>query len=567
MTFKLNHGSVGRRRYRSAFSFSVDTGPSIVVTGGEHYEDSYYAYKVFKSSGSLSVSGGDLTFEVLAVAGGGPGGDRDFYWSGRGGGAGGVLGASIPVYNGESLDIVIGAGGAAWQYPTATGANSTITKNGSLLTLALGGGGGGDPWGYNPPTNGGSGGGGGGLGTAGQGYNGGAGNGAGGGAGGPGQDGDSNGSDGGPGTSAFSSWGSVTGTGELVAGTYYYGGGGASIGWNEPVQGRGGDGGGSGNQRAGGGGLYPAAIPGLTNTGGGGNSRAAGGSGIVIFKYLKPGVVLPAVSGGSTGNDGTFYYTAFTATDVLNITNGPLEAEVLVVAGGGGGGAGGGYEAGGGGGAGGIVHETVTIVPGSFDVVVGAGGAFNSNGNNSYINEVTSVAIGGGFGGPYGAGAPGGSGGGAPGWGAHNQPGSGTAGQGNRGGYGTYDYGASLPGGGGGANAVGGDASSGNQGGNGGVGTSEFSAWGWATETGHHVNNTTPYFAGGGGGGTNWGQYLAAGSGGYGGGGNGGVNGEPGWSTTGGGGGGSNNNYASAGNGGSGVVILKYPMSSVSSVQ
>lgn len=270
----------------------------------------------------------------------------------------------------------------------------------------------------------------------------------------------------------------------------------------------------------------------------------------------------PVVTGGTLFSAGNYYYRVFNYTDSLTVSNGSINAEILSVAGGGGGGAGGGYESGGGGGAGGVVF-TMTIIPSNtYQVFVGAGGSFNSNGSDSYISNASLPAFGGGFGGPYGAGGNGGSGGGAPGWGAHTQPGLGVDGQGYRGGYGTYDYGSSLSGGGGGAASKGGDAVSYTSSGNGGLGTSAFSDWGNATETGQLVG-TERFYAGGGGGGSNWFGNYPGGAGANGGGGAGGSNGSSAMMNTGGGGGGSNNDYSFAGSGGSGIVIIKYAKSEV----
>ena len=84
--------------------------------------------------------------EALVVAGGGPGG----YYAGGGGGAGGlVYDAALPVRNGETFIVTVGAGGAAASSETergATGGNSLVASDGGAITnlLALGGGAGGN---------------------------------------------------------------------------------------------------------------------------------------------------------------------------------------------------------------------------------------------------------------------------------------------------------------------------------------------------------------------------------------------------------------------------------------
>ena len=231
-----------------------------------------------------------------------------------------------------------------------------------------------------------------------------------------------------------------------------------------------------------------------------------------------------------------------------------ITAKVLVVAGGGSGG----IRIGGGGGAGGLIYNaSYTISNGTYNVVVGTGGApvtslsgqgvAGNNGANSSFGIIQSA--GGGGGGAYSSASPtiGGSGGG--GWG-NNGGGTGANGilnQGNKGGNGYTD---SYAGGGGGAGAVGGNGVP-SAGGNGGIGLS------------YDINGTAVYYAGGGGGSAD----VGAGIGGLGGGGNGtlgiinGVNATP---NTGGGGGGSRNNDDAAGRtsgaGGSGIVIISYPI-------
>lgn len=256
---------------------NADQG-SAKATGGMITEDSTYWYHTFTSSGAF-VPKQSLTCDVLLVAGGGGGGDGN----GGGGGAGGVLNLTSQALTAISYNVTVGSGG---NYNT-NGTNSVI----GALSAAIGGGGGGYGGG-GPGGNGGSGGGGGyagagsstgGTGTAGpprQGYNGGSvpngsyAVGFGGGAGSAGTT-----SAAGDGTSTYSSWGSITNTGQNVSGVYKYAGGGNTESATTSPNNGGGGAGNGGN--------------GIANTGGGGGATASygtggkGGSGVVIVRYLK----------------------------------------------------------------------------------------------------------------------------------------------------------------------------------------------------------------------------------------------------------------------------------------
>ena len=243
-------------------------------------------------------------------------------------------------------------------------------------------------------------------------------------------------------------------------------------------------------------------------------------------------------------------------------------ADYLIVAGGGGTSKNGS----GGGGAGGLRSGSVTFTTGSvstLSVIIGAGGAGQSdiagaNGNSSSFNSTSSIGgggAGGGLGGPEDQGKNGGSGGGS-----HRTAtaGTGSSGQGFAGAQGA-STGESNGGGGGGASSAGligsgsGSITTGySLGGNGGSGSQ------WL--------NGTFYAGGGGGGGANSGSIANTGSlGGIGGGGNGGWNvpgtsrafdstGSNGQTNTGGGAGGSGAEYEGVGaNGGSGIVVIRYP--------
>ncbi len=283
-------------------------------------------------------------------------------------------------------------------------------------------------------------------------------------------------------------------------------------------------------------------------------------------------------------------------TFCVSAGNGPLaKADYLVVAGGGGGGTG----MGGGGGAGGFreakvaatsgcwtasplaATSSLTLSPGPYSIVVGAGGAGGAGspgvarcghrGNSSSFSSITSTGGGGGGGNsPYACfQGPGGSGGGAVYNSLIKSPTVGGVGntppvnpsQGFPGGAGSNPVGAGNPSGppcaattstgGGGATAAGGDWDAARPAaGPGGAG---------ATTS---INATPTTYAGGGGGVFN--TSGAPGPGGAGGGGAGGPGpsggggaGVAGTANTGGGGGAAGDPVA-AGNGGSGIVIIRY---------
>jgi hypothetical protein len=240
----------------------------------------------------------------------------------------------------------------------------------------------------------------------------------------------------------------------------------------------------------------------------------------------------------------------------------PLNIDYLIVAGGGAG-------KGGGGGAGGMIEgskENVTFLNTVMQLTVGSGGqsAYSvSNGEDSELtidaNEGAIVSTGGGQGGlidsASSARSGGSGGGGGPAsqaltlGGLGNTPSTNPP-QGYDGGTNGNWRGSTYPsGGGGGAGAIGGSATSNTQSGNGGDGRQSS------------ITGTPTYYAGGGGGGM-YNSINGAGSGGLGGGGD-GYRGtvqaiQQGTPNTGGGGGG-DGRYNNGGNGGSGVVILRYP--------
>lgn len=284
---------------------------------------------------------------------------------------------------------------------------------------------------------------------------------------------------------------------------------------------------------------------------------------------------LPTLTGGGalgtfTASGTTYNYAKFTSDGTFVVTSSMTNVDILIVAGGGGG-AGTGGNGGGGGGAGGLVYaSSQSLTAGTYNAVIGAGGALGQNGANSTFTGQT-AAVGGGAGGAFqSAGATGGSGGGNGRDGASATPAAGTATQGNAGGTagGTSCSSAGGGGGAGGAGAAGGaDCGSYTSGmSDGGVGSSTHSAWLEGTSSGENVSGTW-YIAGGGAGAMEAGTAAGRGVGGHGGGGDGSkamtttADGTAGSANTGGGGGGGQlrlgTQYA-AGTGGSGLILLRW---------
>ncbi len=276
-----------------------------------------------------------------------------------------------------------------------------------------------------------------------------------------------------------------------------------------------------------------------------------------------------------------------------NIAQPPITVSYLVIAGGG---AGAGYYRAGGGGAGGLrtsygstsgggasAESNLTISSNTnYTVTVGAGAAGASNadggtGSNSVFSTITSIGGGGGgkyTGGNGTAGTAGGSGGGGGGDSTGGAGGAGTANQGYAGGTGASS-GVQCGGGGGGAGAVGKNGGSGATDGDGGDGIQSailnYANAGTAS-VGEQISGSQVWYAGGGGGGSySSGNDTIPGKGGGGEGVAGGVNypgnGGPATANTGGGGGGAsgevNPSSGVGGSGGSGIVILRYPSSSI----
>jgi hypothetical protein len=325
------------------------------------------------------------------------------------------------------------------------------------------------------------------------------------------------------------------------------------------------------------------------------------------YRLADSTFIPPSATGGTilpnVYSEGRFYRThAFTAVGtstfaLTSLGSGSTTFDVLVVAGGGGGGA----HVPGGGGAGGLIYRPgMTLTPQSYSIVVGAGGLGSFNPGN-YVGQPNATtgenstafgltAIGGGFGGSWFEDLrsySGGSGGGRNGprnanRGLGLQPSqagdSGTFGFGNSGGNGS-NFDTPYPGaGGGGAGAVGGEPPNNETGGNGGAGRYYGDIFGESV-------GQNGWFAGGGGSGS-WGFTSGGrGNGGIGGGGVGdsptdrnsgtgssargagdvptGGSGLPGTGGGGGGAGRTGGQSSRGGNGGSGVVLVRYPVTSL----
>ena len=290
-------------RFKSYFPYANGGTVSTVSIDGINYR-----VHTFTTSGTLTVIESGFA-EVLVVAGGGPGGGQGGNDGSGGGGAGGlVFNSAFELTVGNSMNVVIGAGGAGVSAATKgqNGSNSVI---GSIT--AIGGGAGGSEAGAETRfgNNGGSGGGAGGyaeiytggLGTTFQGNKGGdnnfsfalpnnLGGGGGGGAGGAGQAGSTNsGNNRGYGGSGLPYFMPSTST-------FYAGGGGCGGGYGGPGGQGGAGGGGTGGSSASG---QAAGTSGTANTGGGGGgaggsnlggtaNSGSGGSGIIIVRYIIP---------------------------------------------------------------------------------------------------------------------------------------------------------------------------------------------------------------------------------------------------------------------------------------
>ena len=287
-------------------------------------------------------------------------------------------------------------------------------------------------------------------------------------------------------------------------------------------------------------------------------------------------------TGGTFTSDGKYNYHTFLSTSNFLPTEQIKNAEVLIVS------AGGGAGGNGGGGAGGVLYypgQSLTAGT-SYVCTIGSGGASGNpgaTGGSSSFGSLLAPTGGGGGGVPGNVqnGTSGGSGGGGSGGyqsSTAGTGGTGIAGQGNNGGAGANGNGtgsgASNSGGGGGG--AGGAGTAGTSIPIGGLGTSVYNAWHYATSTGVNIGGTF-YIAGGGGGAGGYQNQNNYGFGGYGGGGAGKAgytqvggagpsanNGDNGVANTGGGGGGGGTGQGGSGStggaGGSGLVIVRYPI-------
>lgn len=369
---------------------------------------------IWTQKGELTVSE-DCKVELLLVGGGGGGGAQDASEAlrgGAGGGGGGVVHKEGYTLLAGTYQIDIGAGGAI----NSNGGDTTLKCVSTGIGLIAHGGGGG----ANPRGNAGNDGASGGGATAQSseensggvalyveqgelGNNGGNsahqyGPGGGGGAGAPGSP-----------NSGSSAGNGGDGLPFDICGTnVWYAGGGAGCRTNKlSVGGKGGGGGYIVNQGA---------QKGVDGLGGGGCGGCAGGSGTLIISYVRgapgPDTEDFELRGGDRliplVEDSVLVYTN---SGTLTVT-GSGTVEILAVGGGGGGGAvhpSDSKRGGAGGGAGGFVHYTnITVTAGTYDVVIGEGGAIGANGGNT--KGLGIVAYGGGYGGA-GAGGPGGNGG------------------------------------------------------------------------------------------------------------------------------------------------------------
>ena len=288
----------GTTYYFQAFSYAIKDGSEwIPVTTYTATASTTKGQQVITSSGSFTVPSGVRSLDIFCVGGGGAGGlgddvpaeiPRNLSYCGGGGGAGGFTRTvkNIAVNPGESLAIVIGAGGTGYTtYGGGGNGGATSVARTSTILISVSGGEGAGPTIYGG--NGGNGGSGGGLGAmAARGY---------------GSDittrGATNGGSNGASSSGTGQGSTTSAFGDLY-GTIYAGagGGGGMRKSNSSIYINGGAGGSGGGGR--GGNQAPGDTKGFhgsANTGGGGgggtgafstgDSGGNGGSGICIIRW------------------------------------------------------------------------------------------------------------------------------------------------------------------------------------------------------------------------------------------------------------------------------------------
>ena len=132
-TFTLKAVNANGDSVASSASNSV-TPLSPSLTGGTLVTSGGYKYRIFTSNGTLAVTNGPATVDVLAIGGGGGGGFG-------GGGAGAlVYSPGLSVANGNT-SIIIGSGGAGNESAGATTVKGNNTTFAGTVVVAAGGGG------------------------------------------------------------------------------------------------------------------------------------------------------------------------------------------------------------------------------------------------------------------------------------------------------------------------------------------------------------------------------------------------------------------------------------------
>lgn len=113
--------------------------PPVTVTGGTLFTSGGFNYRLFTGNGTLGVSGGTLTADILCIAGGGAGGASGSGGNSGGGGAGGLRYLTSQTFAANSYSVTIGAGGASSTNSQNSGTNSSVI-GGAVSISATGGG-------------------------------------------------------------------------------------------------------------------------------------------------------------------------------------------------------------------------------------------------------------------------------------------------------------------------------------------------------------------------------------------------------------------------------------------